>query len=62
MTYPLIGNYGVNTGTWNPGGPTSPVRHPRVVARREQLARGFSLAAISQKNGIPGIQGIDTRP
>ena len=48
MTYPLIGNYGVNSQdveSWRPhvGG----LCHPRAVAGRQQLARGFFARRIS---------------
>jgi len=62
MTYPLIGNYGVNREDVESG-------HPQVAGfairelspvvsnwRAEQ-----SLAEYLEQNGIPGIQGIDTR-
>ncbi|MBI3876387.1 MAG: glutamine-hydrolyzing carbamoyl-phosphate synthase small subunit [Verrucomicrobia bacterium] len=62
MTYPLIGNYGVNAvdvESWRP--------HVAGFAIRE-LSPGvsnwradFSLAEYLERNGIPGIQGIDTR-
>ena len=48
MTYPLIGNYGVNSvdvESWRPhvGG----FRRPRAFAGRQQLARGFFAGKIS---------------
>jgi carbamoyl-phosphate synthase small subunit len=36
-------------------------RHPRTLAGRQQLARGCFAGEYLEKNGIPGIQGIDTR-
>jgi len=62
MTYPLIGNYGINDGDFE---------------SRQPWARGFivkelcdlpshwqavkSLSAYLEQNGIPGLAGIDTR-
>jgi carbamoyl-phosphate synthase small subunit len=62
MTYPLIGNYGVNeqdVESWQPHVAGFVIRElsPVVSNWRAQL----SLAAYLEKNGIPGIQGIDTR-
>ena len=62
MTYPLIGNYGVNeqdVESWQPhvGGFVIRELSPVVSNWRAQT----SLAEYLEKNGIPGIQGIDTR-
>ena len=62
MTYPLIGNYGVNeqdVESWQPHVAGFAIRElsPVVSNWRAQS----SLAAYLEKNGIPGIQGIDTR-
>jgi len=62
MTYPLIGNYGVNeldVESWRPHVAGFAIRElsPVVSNWRAQS----SLAAYLEKNGIPGIQGIDTR-
>jgi carbamoyl-phosphate synthase small subunit len=62
MTYPLIGNYGVNTldvESWKPhvGGFVIRELSPLVSNWRAQLSLGKYL----EDNGIPGIQGIDTR-
>src|SRR5260221_8653918 len=62
MTYPLIGNYGVNTvdvESWRPHAAGFVIRElsPVVSNWRADL----SLAEYLEKNGIPGIQGIDTR-
>ncbi|HUB86500.1 MAG TPA: glutamine-hydrolyzing carbamoyl-phosphate synthase small subunit [Verrucomicrobiae bacterium] len=62
MTYPLIGNYGVNTldvESWRPHAAGFAIRElsPTVSNWRAD----FSLAEYLEKNGIPGIQGIDTR-
>ncbi len=62
MTYPLIGNYGVNeedAESWRPHVAGFAIRElsPVVSNWRAQ----FSLGAYLEKNGIPGIEGIDTR-
>jgi len=62
MTYPLIGNYGVNAldvESWQPHAAGFVVRElsPVVSNWRADL----SLAEYLEKNGIPGIEGIDTR-
>src|SRR5260221_8105370 len=62
MTYPLIGNYGVNTvdvESRRPHAAGFVIRElsPMVSNWRADL----SLAEYLEKNGIPGIQGIDTR-
>src|SRR3954451_781001 len=62
MTYPLIGNYGVNlqdVESWRPHASGFVIRElsPVVSNWRSDL----TLAEYLEKNGIPGIQGIDTR-
>jgi len=62
MTYPLIGNYGVNrqdVESWRPHVSGFVVRElsPTVSNWRADA----SLAEYLSENGIPGIQGIDTR-
>jgi carbamoyl-phosphate synthase small subunit len=62
MTYPLIGNYGVNpldVESWRPhvGGFAIRELSPVVSNWRAKL----SLAEYLEENGIPGIEGIDTR-
>src|ERR1700744_1024277 len=62
MTYPLIGNYGINTvdvESWRPHASGFVIRElsPVVSNWRSDL----SLPEYLEKNGIPGIQGIDTR-
>jgi carbamoyl-phosphate synthase small subunit len=62
MTYPLIGNYGVNrldVESWRPhvGGYVIRELSPMVSNWRAD----HSLAEYLEENGIPGIQGIDTR-
>ncbi|MBI5773068.1 MAG: carbamoyl phosphate synthase small subunit, partial [Verrucomicrobia bacterium] len=62
MTYPHIGNYGINRvdmESWKPHAAGFVVRElsPVVSNWRADLA----LADYLVENGIPGIQGIDTR-
>jgi carbamoyl-phosphate synthase small subunit len=62
MTYPLIGNYGVNqqdVESWRPhvGGFVIRELSPVVSNWRADC----SLERYLEENGIPGIQGIDTR-
>jgi len=62
MTYPLIGNYGVNlldAESWRPHVAGFVIRElsPVVSNWRADL----SLAEYLEQNGIPGIQGVDTR-
>ena len=62
MTYPLIGNYGVNlqdVESWRPHVAGFAIRElsPVVSNWRADCA----LADYLEQNGIPGIQGIDTR-
>jgi carbamoyl-phosphate synthase small subunit len=62
MTYPLIGNYGVNeqdVESWRPHVSGFVIRElsPIVSSWRAD----YSLAEYLEKNGIPGIQDIDTR-
>jgi len=62
MTYPLIGNYGVNTQdveSWRPHVSGFVVRELSPVVSNWRADQ--SLAEYLDKNGIPGIQGIDTR-
>ncbi|HTX22996.1 MAG TPA: glutamine-hydrolyzing carbamoyl-phosphate synthase small subunit [Candidatus Aquilonibacter sp.] len=62
MTYPLIGNYGVNAldvESWRPHVAGFVVRELSPVVSNWRA--DFSLAEYLEKNGIPGIQGIDTR-
>jgi len=62
MTYPLIGNYGINTvdvESWRPHAAGLVIRElsPIVSNWRADISLGEYL----EQNGIPGIQGIDTR-
>ena len=62
MTYPLIGNTGVNdldVESWRPHVAGFVIRELSPVASNWRADR--SLASYLESNGIPGIQGIDTR-
>jgi len=62
MTYPLIGNYGVNTQdveSWRPHAAGFVIRELSPVVSNWRA--DFSLGDYLEQNGIPGIQGIDTR-
>src|SRR6202012_4509414 len=62
MTYPLIGNYGVNSQdveSWRPHASGFIIRELSPVVSNWRA--DYSLAQYLEQNGIPGIQGIDTR-
>ena len=62
MTYPLIGNYGVNlqdVESWRPHASGFVIRELSPVVSNWRA--DSSLAAYLRENGIPGIQGVDTR-
>ena len=62
MTYPLIGNYGVNSvdvESWQPHVAGFVVRELSPVVSNWRA--DISLAEYLEKNGVPGIQGLDTR-
>jgi carbamoyl-phosphate synthase small subunit len=62
MTYPLIGNYGVNkrdVESWRPHVAGFVIRELSPIVSNWR-ADG-SLAGYLEENAIPGIQGIDTR-
>jgi len=62
MTYPLIGNYGVNdqdVESWRPHVAGFVIRELSPVVSNWRA--DHSLADYLEQNGIPGIQGIDTR-
>jgi len=62
MTYPLIGNYGVNDADCESRRPWVSGFVVRECARRPSNYRADSdLASYLNENGIPGIEGIDTR-
>jgi carbamoyl-phosphate synthase small subunit len=62
MTYPLIGNYGVNevdVESWRPHVAGFVIRELSPVVSNWRA--DSSLEKYLEENGIPGIQGIDTR-
>src|SRR5437879_7862019 len=62
MTYPLIGNYGVNRAdveSWRPHVAGFVIRELSPVVSNWRAAG--SLGQYLEQNGIPGIQGLDTR-
>jgi carbamoyl-phosphate synthase small subunit len=62
MTYPLIGNYGVNAQdveSWRPHVAGFVVRELSPVVSNWRA--DMSLHDYLEQNGIPGIQGVDTR-
>jgi carbamoyl-phosphate synthase small subunit len=62
MTYPLIGNYGVNRQdieSWQPHVAGFVIRELSPVVSNWRAES--SLSDYLEQNGIPGIQGIDTR-
>jgi carbamoyl-phosphate synthase small subunit len=62
MTYPLIGNYGVNrqdVESWKPHVAGFVIRELSPVVSNWRA--DISLADYLSENGIPGLQGIDTR-
>jgi carbamoyl-phosphate synthase small subunit len=62
MTYPLIGNYGVNlqdVESWRPHVAGFVIRELSPIVSNWRA--DISLAKYLEENAIPGIQGIDTR-
>src|ERR1700747_2328021 len=62
MTYPLIGNYGVNTQdveSWRPHVAGFVIRELSPVVSNWRA--DFSLSDYLQRHQVPGIEGIDTR-
>ena len=62
MTYPLIGNYGINTQdveSWRPHAAGFVIRELSPMVSNWRADK--SLAQYLEENGIPGIQGVDTR-
>ena len=62
MTYPLIGNYGVNSQdveSWRPHAAGFVIRELSPVVSNWRA--DYSLSDYLEQNGIPGIQGVDTR-
>jgi carbamoyl-phosphate synthase small subunit len=62
MTYPLIGNYGVNEQdieSWRPHVAGFVIRELSPVVSNWRA--DYTLHEYLERNGLPGIQGIDTR-
>jgi len=62
MTYPLIGNYGVNpedVESWRPHVAGFVIRELSPMVSNWRAHR--SLAEYLEQHGIPGLQGVDTR-
>src|SRR5208282_4652979 len=62
MTYPLIGNYGVNardTESWRPHVSGFVIRELSPLVSNWRAEQ--SLPEYLEQNGIPGLQGVDTR-
>ncbi len=62
MTYPLIGNYGINTQdveSWRPHVAGFVIRELSPVVSNWRA--DCSLAEYLEQNNIPGVQGLDTR-
>src|SRR5512141_2348275 len=62
MTYPLIGNYGVNPAdveSWQPHVAGFAVRELSPVVSNWRATK--TLAQYLEENGVPAIQGLDTR-
>jgi carbamoyl-phosphate synthase small subunit len=62
MTYPLIGNYGINkvdVESWRPHVAGFVIRELSPVVSNWRA--DFELAEYLEQNNIPGLQGIDTR-
>jgi carbamoyl-phosphate synthase small subunit len=62
MTYPLIGNYGVNEADVESRGPQAEGFVVRELCKHPSNWRAqMSLADYTKKYRVPGIEGIDTR-
>ena len=62
MTYPLIGNYGVNEEDVESSGPQVEALIVKELSRVVSNYRATDdLASYLKKSDVPGIQGIDTR-
>ena len=62
MTYPLIGNYGINRDDYESIEPAASGIVVRELADEPSNFRsGMTLCELLTMKGIPGIQGIDTR-
>ena len=62
MTYPLIGNYGINRDDFESIVPTlSGLVVRELTEEPSNFRSGMSLGQLLIMSGIPGIEGIDTR-
>jgi carbamoyl-phosphate synthase small subunit len=62
MTYPLIGNYGVNEADVESRGPHTEAFVVRELCKHPSNWRSqMPLQEYLKKHGLPGIEGIDTR-
>ncbi len=62
QTYPLIGNYGVSSSDFQSDGPKiTGYAVTQLCSEPSHHSSGKSLDAWLSENGIPGIQGLDTR-
>ena len=62
MTYPLIGNYGVDPETFESGGLQVTAFVVREACLQPSHARSqYGLDRLLQDAGIPGLEGVDTR-
>jgi carbamoyl-phosphate synthase small subunit len=62
QTYPLIGNYGVSSRDFQSGGPKiTGYAVSQLCSEPSHHSSEKTLDAWLRENGIPGIQGVDTR-
>ena len=62
MTYPLIGNYGINRDDYESIEPAvSGIVVRELADEPSNFRSGMTLCELSYNERIPGIQGIDTR-
>lgn len=62
MTYPLIGNYGMAAGDYESDTPSIGAMIVREYNEEPSNFRSLqTLGEVMEKNGIPGITGVDTR-
>ncbi|HNJ72889.1 MAG TPA: carbamoyl-phosphate synthase domain-containing protein, partial [bacterium] len=62
MTYPLIGNYGISDEDFESRGPQAKALIVKEVCDYPSNWRSsHSLSDLLKKNGIMGIEGLDTR-
>lgn len=62
MTYPLIGNYGINRDDYESIEPAiNGIVVRELAGEPSNFRSGMTLAELLSMKGIPGIEGIDTR-